>query len=189
MARNPIIINLSLLMLIGGALFAQESEKAPEVFVGNMLVTSTPAAGASTRFTLNIDQYTSDEDLMKYIEILKAEGPQGLRKVLEKVQIGWIAPRGKLREPVNLARSRPIEGGRMLYILKTRYLNFLEFALGTARTREYDFTFMQIKLNEQGEGDGYLFLGTKIEINSENELSLEQYGTAPIAVRGVRLQK
>lgn len=167
----------------------QAGENGAEVFTGNAIVTTTAAAGSTTRLTITIDEYTSDEDTMKLIEILKTEGPSGLRKALEKANKGWIAPTGKVRESINFVRSRPVEGGRLINIVKTRYLNFLEFALGAPRSREYEFTFIQLKLDEEGKGEGYMFAGTKIEFDSEGRLVFEQRGTAPILIRAVKQTK
>ena len=167
----------------------QTDRSAQEVFTGNALVTTTAAAGSTTRLTITINEYTSDEDIMKYIDILKTEGPEGLRKALEKVQKGWIAPTGRVRETINLARSRPVEGGRLINIIKTRHLRFIEFARSTPRSREYEFTFIQLKLDEEGNGEGYMFAGTKIEFDKDGKLVLEQRGTAPILIRGVSQRK
>ncbi len=167
----------------------QAEKEGAEVFTGNALLTSTAAAGATTRLTITIEEYTSNEDIMKYIDILKTEGQDGLRKVLEKVEKGWIAPTGKVRDTLNLARSRPVEGGRLINILKTRHLRFIEFARSTARSREYEFTFIQLKLDEDGNGEGYIFAGTKIEFDKEGKLVFEQRGTAPILIRAVKLRK
>jgi len=167
--------------------FTQKKEK--EVFTCNALVTTAPASGKTTRFTINIDEYTSDEDNLKYLNLLKTEGQKGLRKVLEKVSIGWIAPRAKTREMLNFARSHDVEGGRVINILKTRHINFMEMYVHTPRSREYDMTYIQLKIDENGEGEGYMFAGTKVEINSENKLVLEQRTTAPIRLQHVKLRK
>ncbi len=167
----------------------QAEKEGAEVFTGNALVTTTAAAGSTTRLTITINEYTSDEDIMKYIDTLKTDGPEGLRKALEKVQKGWIAPTGKVRETLNLARSRSVEGGRIINIIKTRHLRFIEFARGTPRSREYEFTFIQLKLDEEGNGEGYMFAGTKIEFDKEGKLVLEQRGTAPILIRAVKMRK
>lgn len=168
---------------------AQTEKKKPEVFTGNALITTTGAAGSSTRLTITIEEYTSGEDAMKFVNILKTEGPDGLRKVLEKVEKGWIAPTGKVRDSINFARSHTVEGGRIINIVKTRHLRFIEFALSAPRSRDYEFTFIQIKLDKEGKGDGYIFAGTKIEFDSNGKLVLEQRGTAPILIRGVKLKK
>jgi len=160
-----------------------------EVFTCNALVTAAPGSPATTRLTITIEEYTSDEDTLKYLEILKADGQAGVRKVLEKIEKGWIVPRGQLREPVNFARSFNVEGGRVINIVKTRYLRFLEFALGTPRSRDYDLTFIQLKIDENGEGEGYMFAGTRLFINDENRLVIEQRGTTPIKLSSVKLKK
>ena len=167
---------------------AQEAEKKePEVFTGNALLTTTMAAGASTFLTINIDEYTSDEDTSNYIEILKTKGQEDLRRALEKVQKGWISTPGKVREPLNFVRSRPVEGGgRIIFIVKTRYIKFMEFWLGTPRSRDYDMTVIVLKLDEKGEGEGSIYLGTKLAITPENVLDIEQRGLEPLLVRGLK---
>ncbi len=184
------IMILGVLLVFGTITLQAQTEKlGPEKFTGNAILMSTAAAGATTRLTFDIQEYTSDEDVVKYLEILKAEGPDGLRKVLEKVRKGYLLPRGKTREPINLVRSRNVEGGRIIFILKTRYLHFLEFAAHTPRSREYNFTVIQLKVDENGEGEGHIFAGAKLEITPENQLSIEQRGTQAILVRSVKLQK
>jgi hypothetical protein len=178
-----------LMLLVLAFTAGSSSADVPETFTGNAILTTTMAAGSTTRLTITINEYTSDEDIMKYVDTLKTEGQDGLRKVLEKVEKGWIAPTGKVRETINLARSRPVEGGRIINILKTRHLRFIEFARGTSRSREYEFTFIQLKIDEEGKGEGYMFAGTKIEFDSEGKLVLEQRGTVPITIRGVRLRQ
>jgi len=197
MRQRTLIFSLSMLLCLSFLTVCasspdvetQTEKEGTEVFTGNALVTTTAAAGSTTRLTITIEEYTSDEDIMKYIDILKTDGPEGLRKVLEKVSMGWIAPTGKVRETLNLARSRPVEGGRLINIIKTRHLRFIEFAMSTPRSREYEFTFIQLKLDEEGNGEGYMFAGTKIEFDSEGKLVLEQRGTAPILIRGVSRRK
>ena len=168
---------------------ANIEKQDPEVFTCNALVVAAPGSPATTRLTITIDEYTSYEDTLKYLEILKTEGQAGLRKVMEEAEVGWIVPRGQLREPVNFARSIDVEGGRVINILKTRYLRFLEFALGTPRSRDYDMTFIQLKIDENGEGEGYMFAGTRLFINDENRLVLEQRGTTPVKLTSVKLKK
>jgi len=197
MKKGALIYSLCSLLCVGfltmctssPGVETQAGGNGAEVFTGNAIVSTTVAGGGTTRLTITINEYTSDEDILKFVEILKTEGPSGLRNALEKVSAGWIAPTGRVRETINIARSRPVEGGRLINIVKTRYLNFLEFALGTPRSREYEFSFIQLKLDEEGRGEGYMFAGAKIEFDSEGKLVLEQRGTVPIQIRGVRQTK
>jgi len=111
MKHKLTIICLGVVFVFGG--LPQDTtaqEKGIEVFTCNALVTASPASGKTTRFTITIDEYTSDEDNLKYLNLLKAEGQEGLREALEEVEVGWIAPRGQTREIINFARSRKVEG-------------------------------------------------------------------------------
>ncbi|MBW1772759.1 MAG: hypothetical protein JRJ82_07695 [Deltaproteobacteria bacterium] len=175
-------------VFVFGALAIDALAQEKEVFTCMALATAAPGSPATTRFTITIDEYSTEEDARKYLELLKTDGQAGLRKVLEKVQVGGIVPRGQLREPINFARSINVEGGRIINIVKTRYLRFMEFALGTPQSRDYDMTFIQLKINEDGEGEGYMFAGTRFFINDENRLVVEQRGTTPIKLSSVKLK-
>jgi len=195
MRTKLLVLSICLIFLYGGCSSAGGGDaeltaqgKAIETFTGYVMVVGGVASGESTRFTIKIREYTSDEDTLKYVNILKEQGQPALRAALEKVEVGWIAPTGQLQEPVNLARSHNVEGGRVINIVKTRYLHFLEFALGTPRSRDYDITFIQLKIDEKGVGDGVMFAGTKLMFDANDKLVLEQRGTTVIKINGVRLK-
>jgi len=154
MKRKIVFYGLCVISVLG-ILSLEALSQEKEVFVCNALMAAAPGSPATTRLTITINDYSSIEDAQKYLEILKTEGQAGIRKALEKVEAGWIVPRGQLREPVNFARSIKVEGGRIINIVKTRYLRFLEFALGTPLSRDYDITFIQLKIDENGEVDLY----------------------------------
>jgi hypothetical protein len=65
----------------------------------------------------------------------------------------------------------------------------LEFALGTPRSRDYDITFIQLKIDENGKGEGFMFAGTKLKFDENNKLVLEQIGTSSIRLSSVKLKK
>ena len=187
MKIRSVLICLSA-FLVSGALGFDVLAQGKEVFTCNALVSANPGAARTTRLTITINEYTTDEERLQYLDLLKAGGQEAVRKALENVEVGQIVPRGQLREPINFARSYTVDGGRVINILKVRYLRFLEFALGTPQSRDYNLTFIQLKINEDGEGEGFMFAGTRIFINEENRLVLEQRGTTPIRLSSVRLQ-
>jgi hypothetical protein len=107
------VFSLCLIFLWGAVKTnAQDKKSGPEKFTGRALVVGSPTSGATTWFTLFIQEYTSDEDTLKYVTILKEQGQQAFKKALGKIEVGWIAPTGQTREPVNIARSHDVEGGR-----------------------------------------------------------------------------
>lgn len=196
MRTKLLVLSICLIFLYGGCSSAGGGDaeltaggNVLETFTGYVMVVGGVASGESTRFTIKIREYTSDEDTLKYVNILKEQGQPALRTALEKVEVGWIAPTGELQEPVNVARSHNVEGGgRIINIVKTRYLHFLEFALGTPRSRDYDITFIQLKIDEKGVGDGFMFAGTKLTFDENNKLVLEQRGVTIVKINGVRLK-
>ena len=134
MKKTILICSLCLLFTFGD-LNAKEEKPEPEVFTCSALLTTTMAAGATARLTISIDSYTPKEEIIQYINILKKKGPRELRITLEKVKRGWVARTGRVSEDFSIARTFPLkDGGRLINILKTRSLKFIEFAYHTRST-------------------------------------------------------
>src|SRR3974377_1606619 len=61
-----------------------------EVFTGTLVGIGGTLGGRSIPFTVEINGATSDEDALKYVEILKTKGQDGLLKAVEKNKLGWF---------------------------------------------------------------------------------------------------
>ena len=107
------------------------------------------------------------------------KGPDALRRALEKQDVGRINPVGRTGNQIAVARKRQEGSETMITLVTARNMPFIELYRG-GRTTDYRFGFLQVKLNEKGEGVGQIMAAEKIRFNgkkghSEIESSGNQY--------------
>ncbi len=161
----------------------KEKKKQREEYSATAIVTGGGAAMVSLSFV--IDSFTPDDEVLKLAEILKSQGPDGLAKAIDKTQRGRIAPVGRLGNDINIARSFQTEKGRVIRLVSNRPLGFLELR-GGGRSTDYQFSVVELILNEKGEGEGVALAAAKIKFNKDNQLEVENYGRDPIRITNVR---
>ena len=160
----------------------EKKKKQREEYNATAIVTSGGASMVS--FTILIDSFTPDDEVLKLAEILKAQGPDTLAKAVDKTQRGRIAPVGRIGNDINVARSFQTEKGRVIRLVSNRPLGFLELRRG-GRSVDYQFSVIELTLNEKGEGEGVALGAAKIKFNKDNRLEVENYGQSAIRITNV----
>ena len=176
------------IMILAGVLSISYADES-EVFTCTAYSTSNPQARSRIKLTINIDEFTSDDEIIEYIGVLNSGGQEKLKLALEKVDKGWIQPRGEVRETFNFARSRPVQDGRFIGIVSSRDFRNVDYGASAKRSREFRYTFIYLKLDEKGEGSGYMFPGTRVQFDPEGHLVLEQIGADAVTLSRVKLKK
>jgi hypothetical protein len=98
---------------------------------------------------------------------------------------GRIAVTGQVGNDANYIRQISTAKGRTIRILIDRKMSFFELVRG-ARSREYQFSALELYLDEKGNGDGLLYPAAKFKINKDtNQLELEDYGQAPLRITNI----
>jgi hypothetical protein len=185
--RNPVLSRAALFilaaLLVVSAAFAQPM--GGERFTANLV---DPAGnfgrsgiGASNTapVLIHIDHYSSDAEVQRLAGILSQKGPSALRDALWDQEDGFIRVGGGLGYPIAAARSLPGEnGGRVIRIMIDRPISQREVIENT-RTVDYPFTFIEIKLDRNGKGQGQFFAAAKVRM-SGNTLDVESYSPQPL---------
>jgi len=166
----------------------KETLKPKETITCTAIMPTSRGRMASVPMTFYINGYTSDEDVLKYAEILKTGGEEKLRDAIKDLETGYFAPAGKTRTLANVIRTRPNEKGKLISIVTVRPIQFLEAYYGT-RSRDYEFTFVQFNLDENGKGRGTMLVGAKLEFNEKGQLVIEQLGNIPVQLMGVTYKR
>ena len=166
--------------LLAGALFfctapafAQGRPSGPERFEGRIANTGTFGNAGSNFFSIQVDEYTSDEEFIEFLEILAGGGPRRLEDALQRTQKGRIVI-NNLGYDIALARSAPTESGRVVRVFTVRHLGFDESALQT-RSREYPFGMIELHLDHNGRGDGVLIVAARLQLNPDGGLAVETF--------------
>jgi len=101
--------------------------------------------------------------------------------------VGTIRTPGSLAYDLHYAHVQPAEdGGYRIFLATDRPISFWE-AANRPRTIDYPFTFIELHLDKNGEGEGKLNLATKIDLSRDGKtIELENYGTQPIMLNAVK---
>jgi hypothetical protein len=119
------------------------------------------------------------------------KGADSLLEELQKApKVGYIRTPGQLGWDLHFARREPgPDGGERVVIATDRPISFGEIA-NQARSIDYPFTVIEMRLNGHGEGTGMLSIATKIIPDKEgNIITLENYGIQPVRLTEVKSEK
>jgi hypothetical protein len=165
-------------------LVAQDTK--PEAFSAVAMVTGGPAAASTVPFNFQIKRYTTDEEVKQLATLLREKGQDALRREMEKLNVGRIAAVGGTGNTIAVARRRQVGADTVLTIVTARYMSFAE-RRQSGRSTDYPFGFVQLKLNEKGEGSGQIMAAAKIRFNEKKgHYEIESFGNQYIKAANVR---
>jgi hypothetical protein len=188
---------LALVVLLGAS-GPQAQEK--ETFTGMLVQMSGMAAGASGSLQLTVERWSTPEERKAYLEALVAgkderslEGKQ--RKLVDLMddsrgdkRVGFARFPRTLGWDLTYAWQLMQGTTRIVRLATNRPIAFIE-ARNSYRTMDYPFGFVELKLNEKGEGEGLAFQAVSLTISKEGVLEVETYGVGPQRILSVRTDK
>jgi hypothetical protein len=159
---------------------------APETLTATVVGTSGAASGKSFGISININSYSTEGDASLLLEAVQLGKKNSLLTTLQSMSSkGRIAVTGQVGDDANYIRQISTAKGRTIRILIDRKMSFLELTRGT-RSKEYQFSALELFLDEKGNGDGLLYPAAKFKINKDtNQLELEDYGQAPLRITNI----
>lgn len=166
-------------LLLLPASSGQEKPK-PEHYAATWAVVGGTAGGSTVQLDIRINRYNTDEDIMKFAELLKEGGPDALRRALEKEDVGQLSPTMRVGTPIAVARKLQSGNKTIVRVVTARNLPFLELRY-SGRSVDYPFTIIQLDLDEKGKGTGTGIAAAKIRFNKKKntyEIESLQHGTA-----------
>jgi hypothetical protein len=166
--------------------YAQDDGNKPEAYSAVAIGTGGTVGGKSIQFDFRITRYTTDQELSKYAELLKASGPDALRRTLEKEDAGRISPSGSVGNQIALARKRQAGADTIITIVTARIMPFMEL-YRSGRSTDYPFGYLQVKLNAKGQGTGTIMAAAKIRFDKKKgQYEIESYGNQYVKATNVR---
>ena len=171
------------------ASFGQDEKKQPEAYSGVAMGTGGSVGGKSISFDFRIASYTTDEEVDQFAALLKEKGQDALRNTLEKEDRGRVNPVGSVGNQIAVARKRQQGTETIITIVTTRKMSFTEL-YNSGRSKDYPFGYMQIKLNDRGEGTGQIMAAAKVKFNKKSgHYEIESFGNQYIKAVNVRPSK
>ena len=155
--------------------FAQD-KTPPEAYSGVAIGTGGRVGGKSIQFDFRITQYTTDEGVQKFAQLVKDNGTNALHRALEKEDKGRISAVGSTGNQIAVARKRQQGPDTIITIVTARTMPFMEL-YNNGRTTDYPFGFLQVTLNAKGEGTGQIMAAAKICFDKKKgKYEIESYG-------------
>src|ERR1044072_7996768 len=190
-----LILALGLVSFIGlntptGAASSKVSiPAAPEVYTGNIIYYGGTRGSSTATFTLTIDNWTSDDDVLRVTSALKDGGQDALLKAIGKQRRGRIQIGGNIGQDINAGWiSTGEEGERKIPALAERWVGFFEARRGT-RSLDYRFTYLQLYIDERGKGDGEMIPAAKVRYVGDRTIEVENFGIYPARLVNVKRHK
>ncbi len=165
---------------------SQKNEEREETFT-MVAVPTKGMASATINITLRLNEFTTDQEVVKLIEILREGGTDELRRTLEKIDKGKVTPRGRIGADVAVARVRKTEKGERFIAVTARVIPGLEL-YASGRSTDYPFTWFDFEIDEEGEmvDMGTLVVAAKLSFNEEGQFEIESYGMAPYQLTNIK---
>jgi hypothetical protein len=137
MMNSAKVMATFLLFLSATELLAQDNT-LPEAYSAVAMGTGGTVGGKSIPFDFRITEYTTDEEVQNFADLVKEKGTDALRRALEKEDKGRISPVTSTGNQIAVARKRQEGADTIITIVTARTMPFVELYRG-GRTTDYPF--------------------------------------------------
>ncbi len=146
--------------------------------------------GAATSLVqVTVNRWSTPEEKSHLESVLAESGPDALLAAMQKTKpVGRLYSPGHIGIDLRFAYQVPLAtGGRRIIVGTDRPLSFYE-ASRRPRSVDYPFTVLEMRVDENGRGQGNLVVAGKVTALGET-IELENYTTTPVRLMQVRLDK
>lgn len=177
----------AVLTLVAGVAVVAQTNGVPERFTA-MAVNMT--RGGSGAIEMTVDRWSTEAERTQLLDTLAQKGPDKLLDVLQKLpRVGYFQLNGGLGYDIHYAhRDKGEDGGERVVLATDRRIGFWE-ASNQPRSIDYPFTIVELRLNNDGEGEGKMSIATKVTLDKKtNTITLENYTALPVLLQSVKRQ-
>ena len=160
--RTVALVSLLLICSLEAGM-AQSPSRGREEFTAIALSAGGPRSNpVSTSLDIVVERMSTEADRQRLLAALP-KGQDGLLDVLRELpRVGSISTPGQLGWDLRFAQStRDEDGGRRIFLATDRPIDVWEQASGL-RTLDYPFTFIELRVNDAGEGVGRLSIAARV---------------------------
>lgn len=144
------------------------------------------ASGTAT-VDISINRWSSEAERERLVAALE-KGQETLLETLQGLRpVGRIQTPGSVGYDLHYANAvKGEDGGHRIFIATDRPVGFWE-AANRPRSFDYPFTFIELRVNSAGEGEGKLALATKVISSGDRRvIQLENYAAEPVHLNQVK---
>jgi hypothetical protein len=167
---------------------SQSSLIMPQRFTAFAVSLGGPRSTSGTaQLDIVVNRWSTDAERQRLVEALKQSQHELLETLRDLRPVGYIRSATSIGYDLHYAHQVPgDEGGRRIFIATDRPMGFWEVSR-QARTVDYPFTLIELRMNREGEGEGKLSLATRVIASSDGKyVELENYTAQPVQLNQVR---
>jgi hypothetical protein len=183
------LLGLMAVLVSSGRIAAQTAGKPEKYLATAMNLGSGPSASGTV--IIGVERWSTREERAKLLTVVAQKGPDELLSALrDSPRVGYFRMSNTLALDLRYAFESPLaEGGRRVVLVTDRPIGFQQ--VGTPRkSNDYPFTLIEIHFNKDNVGVGKMSFYTKISVSKDKQtLELENYGTEPLRLTNVTLEK
>jgi hypothetical protein len=166
-----------------------QDQTPPQAYTGVAVGTGGSVGGKTISFDFRVTQYTTDEELQNFAQLVKDKDTDALRRALEKEDKGRISAVGSTGNQIAVARKRQQGSETIITIVTARTMPFVEL-YKNGRTTDYPFGYLQVKLDSTGKGSGQIMAAARIRFDKKKgQYEIESFGNQYIKATNVRPSK
>jgi hypothetical protein len=182
-----VVVGVVLLTFSSGFLSAASAENGRLACTAFAVSTGGPRSSpVATSVDITVERWSAEAERRRFLDSMK-EGQDAMLRTLQKLpRVGFIRTPGNLGWDLHYTHQTPDEeGGRRVVIATDRPMSIWE-AVNRPRTVDYPFTFIEMRLNRDGEGEGKLSLATQVIASRDGRfVQLENYDTQPVQLNKI----
>jgi hypothetical protein len=162
-----------------------QNAKAQNESYSAILATSN-AGAKQIRFTFTITKWATEDEIKQLGKVLKEHGQDALFEELKKLDAGRINQVGETGNQIAVAEKSTSGNSTIITLINARRMSTTELSRGATHT-DYPFGFLQVMLNDKGEGTGKMVTAAKIKYDeSKGHAVLDPYGSGGSPVTNVQ---
>jgi hypothetical protein len=180
-----LVVGASLALVVPVASQAPTTPTKDDPLRFRAFAVSMPAGQAGT-VDIVIERWSTDAERKSLLDLLagasfKSGGQDKLLRALQKIEprTGYIRTSKSLGWDLRYAKEFLLaDGMRQIVIATDKPVSFLAARSG-ARSMDYPFTFVEMRMKPNDKGEGRLLAATSVAIK-DGRLELENYGQEPV---------
>jgi hypothetical protein len=174
-------------LLLFSVVPAAQTSGSPERYIATAVNLGEPGPTGPWTVEMVVTRWSTDKERDQLIDVLLSKGPDEMLKMLQRMpRTGYIRTPDSIGYDLHFARKMPTEeGGERVFLATDRYISYWE-AANRPRTIDYPFTYLELRLDKDGMGEGKMSIFTKVTVDKKtNAIVLENYGTQPVLLQNV----
>jgi hypothetical protein len=150
------------------------------------ILATSNASAKQIPFNFTITKWATDDEIKQLGKVLKEQGQDALVAELKKLDAGRINAVGQTGNQIAVAEKSTSGSDTIITLINARNMSVSEQQRKATHTN-YPFGFLQVKVNEKGEGTGKMVTAAKIKYDdSKGHAVLDPYGNGSNPVTNVR---